>query len=162
MAQGILYVSSGVPGSGKSTFLNRIKGDNEVVISRDEIRYSLLKQGEHYLAHEEEAFRIFCNTIAEYIKKGINVYADATHLTVVSREKLITSIKRRCHPSKICLLLFTVPLKICLERNEMRKGTKTYVDEDRIIQMSKQFNLNHDGFDACFTIDEEGHIQRII
>lgn len=162
MAQGILYVSCGVPGSGKSTFLNRIKGDNEIVISRDEIRFSLLKEGEQYFAHEDEVFRLFCNRIADYIKHGINVYADATHLTVASRRKLVDAIKRRCAPSKICVLFFTVPLKICLERNEMRRGTKAYVNEDNVIQMSSRFNLNSQGFDAVFHINENGEITRIV
>ena len=72
--QGILYISCGVPGSGKSTFLNKTKGEEEVVISRDEIRFSLLKEGEAYFAHEEEVFRIFCNTIAENINKSRGIF----------------------------------------------------------------------------------------
>ena len=82
--QGILYISCGVPGSGKSTFLNKIKGKDEVIVSRDEIRFSLLKPGENYFAHEEEVFRLFCNKIADYIKQGKDVYADATHFTIAS------------------------------------------------------------------------------
>ena len=160
--QGILYISCGVPGSGKSTFLNKIKGENEIIVSRDEIRFSLLKPGENYFAHEEEVFRLFCNKIADYIKQGKNVYADATHLTIMSRNKLLTSVKRRCAPSKICLLLFIIPLKICLERNEYRKGTKAYVPEDKVIQMYSNFNKDTNGYDACFQINENGDIQRII
>ena len=162
MAQGILYVSCGVPGSGKSTYLNKIKGDNEIVISRDNIRFSMLKEGEQYFAHEDEVFRTFCNNIARYIKAGINVYADATHLTVASRKKLVDAVKRRCTPSKICVLFFIIPLKICLERNEMRKNTKAYVPEENVIQMSSRYNLNSQGFDAVFHINENGEITRIV
>lgn len=159
--QGILYISCGVPGSGKSTFLNEVKSEEEIIVSRDEIRFSLLKEGEQYFAHEDEVFRIFCNTIAEYINKGINVYADATHLTKASRQKLLTSVLRRCKPSKICALYFRIPLEVCLERNEKRRGLKTYVPQNDLCKMFTKFNIDYNGFDACFDINEYGSITRI-
>ena len=159
--QGMLYVSCGVPGSGKSTFLNKIKGHEEVIVSRDEIRFSLLKEGEDYFAHEQEVFRLFCNRIAENINAGKNVYADATHLTRASRQKLIQSVKRRCTPSKIVGIFFKIPLKVCLERNEFRNGLKTYVPQDKLIQKFSKFNIETDDFEVCFTVDENGEIDKI-
>ena len=47
-----LFLMSGVPGAGKSTFLkNRIKKDTSVVISRDVIRFSIVKPEEDYFSH---------------------------------------------------------------------------------------------------------------
>ena len=59
----ILYISCGVPGSGKSTFLKNHTKPNEAIISRDEIRFNLLKDGEDYFSHENEVFDKFVDNI---------------------------------------------------------------------------------------------------
>lgn len=57
-----LFLMSGIPGAGKSTFLkNRIKKDTSVVISRDVIRFSIVKPEENYFSHEDEVLAIFGN-----------------------------------------------------------------------------------------------------
>lgn len=48
-----LFIICGVPGSGKSTFLrNYVKESSSVVISRDAIRFSLLKEDSDYFEYE--------------------------------------------------------------------------------------------------------------
>ena len=51
-----IYILMGTPAAGKSTFLKKIK--NGLIVSRDAIRFSLLKEGEDYFAHETETLRI--------------------------------------------------------------------------------------------------------
>ena len=92
---GILYISCGIPGSGKSTFLKSHIAPTERIVSRDEIRFSLLKEGEEYFSHEDEVWDIFIHTIADSINNGINTYADATHLTQKSRSALFYQLKQR-------------------------------------------------------------------
>ena len=49
MKQKKVYLTVGIPASGKSTFIrNRINQYGGVCISRDEVRFSMLKDGEEY------------------------------------------------------------------------------------------------------------------
>ena len=163
-SNGILYISCGVPGSGKSTFLNEIKDENEVIISRDKIRFSLLQPGEDYFAHEKETYARFLNEITSYIKQGYNVYADATHLNEKSRYSLLSQLKRKgCNPYDIDAIYFNVPLLTCLERNETRKDTAAYVPREQIRRMFSQFTppMYYEGFSNIWEVNTEGDISLI-
>ena len=161
----ILYVSCGVPGSGKSTFLKKHIGSDEFIISRDEIRFGLLKENEEYFSHENEVFDKFIDEIIYLIKQGKNVYADATHLNARSRDKLIWSINAR-EPellSHIEAIFFDVPIDICLERNEYRKGTKAYVPRGVIRRMYSQLeipNPMNEPLKHCWIINKDGEVSK--
>ena len=88
-----LFLMSGVPGAGKSTFLkNRIKKDTSVVISRDVIRFSIVKPEEDYFSHEDEVLAIFWKQINEALAAGKNVFVDQTSLTPKARMFLLTRL----------------------------------------------------------------------
>ena len=160
--QGILYISSGLPGAGKSTFLKAHKGKEEVIISRDEIRFSLLKEGEEYFSHEEEVFNTFVQRLVENIKAGKNVYADATHLTPGSQIKLLAPILLEAAPAQINYIFFNVPLDICLQRNEQRKGTQAYCPPETIRKMYNYSNFRPCGYiDTAWQVDIEGKVSKM-
>ena len=162
MANGKLYISCGIPGAGKTTFLNSIAKEDEKVVSRDVVRFLILKEGEEYFSHEKEVFEEFIKIITFYINSGTNVYADATHLNKASRDKLLYWLGREgCKPSSIEPIYFDVPLKICLERNEKRKGSRTYVPRGVIRRMSEQVTFPTE-FPEYWTVDEEGNISKWI
>ena len=73
MSTPICYIMSGVPGCGKSTWARKFasENDNVVHISRDEIRFSLLKDGEDYFAHEDDVITIFYAKINEALSAGM-------------------------------------------------------------------------------------------
>lgn len=159
---GILYVICGTPGSGKSTFLKEIANDNERIISRDEIRFSLLKPGEDYFSHEKQVYTNFLNAIASNIKNGINVYADATHLNEKSRFKLLHGLHNKgCRPTEINAIYFNVPVNTCLERNEYRKETKAYVPREEVMKMYGAYVFPHkyEGFNYIWEVNEEGDVE---
>lgn len=161
---GKLYVCCGAPGSGKTTFLTDIKDPEEVVISRDAIRYSLLKPGEAYLSHEKESYSKFLNEITKNIRNGINVYADATHLTPRSRFLLLHQLYNRgCRPSEVNAIYFKVPLEVCKERNELRKGTKTYVPVKDLEKMfcSYIYPTKIENFNSIWEVDADGDVTLI-
>lgn len=121
MKQKNLFVLCGTPGCGKSTWVkNRVEENGGVWVSRDVIRFGMLKEGEDYFAHENEVYDKFVQTIQEELDKGGDVYADATHLNEKGRIKLLDCLN--LEDVKLIAVRFDVPLEVCLERNEMREG----------------------------------------
>lgn len=136
-----LILTVGLPGSGKSTFLkNRIAKEGGIRVSRDDIRFSILKDGEDYFAHETEVFNTFIKTIQTAIDTGAEekIYVDATHLSKAGRTQLLDNLDLY-NVDKIEILYFDIPLLTCLRRNEQRRGIgRTYVPKGVIRRMSAQ------------------------
>lgn len=132
-----LYLMCGVPGCGKSTFLKSIiKPNNSVIISRDAIRFSIVKPDEEYFSHEDEVLEIFWNQINEALAANKTVYVDQTSLTPRARKWLLQHITGYEHAN---LIWIDEDLETCLERNEKRKETRAYVPRGVIRRMFSQF-----------------------
>lgn len=163
MYKPVLFINIGLPGSGKSTFCeNHMR--HFPIISRDRIRFSLLKNEDAYFSNEKEVFEQFCSEIAKWLKKGKSCVADATHLNITSRARLVNKLEKLgCGTDKynICFLYYDIPVEVCLERNAHRTG-RAYVPEHVIREMMlslKRPNLNE--FPNAFhmmTITEEDEI----
>lgn len=133
--KGRLFVMCGIPGSGKTYFCkNQIKG-NFKYVSRDEIRFSLLGEDDEYFSKETEVFKLFVHSIEEGLEKGLDVYADATHLNPGSRAKLLNCID---NAKEVNAIYFNVPLDLILKQNRQRGG-RAYVPEDQIENMAKSY-----------------------
>lgn len=137
-----LYVAVGIPGSGKSYYIkNKIKTATQKWVSRDQIRFSLVKEDEPYFAHENQVFLKFCQEIQNAINdKNISeIYADATHLNRRSRKKLFRALNLTpIH--KIIILYFDTPIETALSRNEKREG-RTNVPESAVRDMYSRLEL---------------------
>lgn len=120
-----LYLLCGIPGSGKSYWAkNSMKyTPYGCYISRDEIRFSMLKDGEDYFSHEDEVYDEFVSRIQNAIDDDIYniIYADATHLNEKSRNKLLNKLKN-LEDVAITPINFMTKLEKCIERNNMREG----------------------------------------
>ena len=147
-----LYVMIGIPGSGKSTYAKNNLPDTKYV-SRDEIRFSLLKEGEPYFSKEKEAFNKFVQQINQYLKNGYDVVADATHLNYKSRGKLFSHLIFNRDKVKVIAIYMKTPLSICLNHNKTRLNTKTYVPEKIIIDMQKSLVVPN--FIECNSVFDE-------
>ena len=121
-----LYIMCGVPGVGKSYFAKKklMEGPGWRYISRDEIRYSILKEGEDYFSHENEVFEKFITAIENaFNDDGIfNVIADATHLNWASRNKLIRNLGKSLNKVNVIPIMITADPITVNEQNEQRTG----------------------------------------
>lgn len=120
-----LYVMVGIPGSGKSTWANNFIKDREniVYISRDTIRFSMLKSSDTYFAHESDVFTKFVDAIVANLKYGSDVIADATHLSIASRRKLVNALTARGLQStdyRIIFVFVDTLLAVCIQRDDAR------------------------------------------
>ena len=118
----ILKILCGIPGSGKTTYC--MKAFNWSVVSRDDVRFSLVPETDEYFSKETEVFNSFASIIRKNLKAGQNVIADATHITKASRKKLIEAINLPLDSYNIIFVDFNTDLLTCLVRNEKREGRK--------------------------------------
>ena len=134
-----LWIMVGIPGSGKTYFAkhNLMQGPGWWYVSRDEIRYSLVKENEEYFSKETEVFEQFISKIkAGLDEEGIyNVIADATHLNTKSRQKLINALHR--NNIQIIPVVMQTDLLNSLKQNDMRDG-RAKVSHSAIRRMNAQ------------------------
>lgn len=129
-----LFIMVGIPGSGKSTYAKNHLS-NALYVSRDEIRFSLVAENEEYFSKENEVFTEFINAINLGLAMNNDVIADATHLNAKSRLKLLANLDLNKEKTEVIAIVMRTPLNICLERNEKRKGTRSYVPQNVIKRM---------------------------
>lgn len=154
-----LLLACGIPGSGKSTWLAQ-RPDIDVV-SRDTIRFAVLRDGDDYFSKEDEVINRFFHFIRDSInelRKPAMVCADATHLTPKARAKTLNAIG----PEGICKIIalsFETPLSVALERNAGRTG-RARVPDSVIKNMYHSFvrPTLAEGFDEIWHIDENGNV----
>ena len=117
-----LYLMVGAPGSGKSTYARKFSeehGSGIKIISRDAIRFSMVRDGSPYFSKEKAVFKEFIREINEGLDEG-DVIADATHINEISRMKVIKRIDlSKCKVS--CIVLLADELT-AIKRNHLREG----------------------------------------
>lgn len=133
-----LYIMCGCPGSGKTTFAKSMF-PNAYYVSRDEIRFSYIKENDEYFSKEDKVFNEFIKRINFALSTNKDVVADATHLNAKSRMKLLAHLDINKEKTEVHAIVMQTPLKTCIERNENRKGTKSYVPKSVIKRMYYSF-----------------------
>ena len=150
-----LYVMVGIPGSGKSYFLannNLVKPYK--VVSRDKIRFSLVKEEEEYFSKEKEVFNKFIKEIKDGLDGGFNVYADATHINEASRTKLLKALGSSLKGIKVEAIVIKPPYNIIEKQNAQRTGRK-FVPLSAIQRMYSQFTMPscEEGFNKIWKVE---------
>lgn len=117
-----LYLMVGAPGSGKSTYAREFSKNHKSrikIVSRDAIRFSMVKDGSPYFSKEKAVFKEFVREINEGLDKG-DVIADATHINEISRMKLINKVDlSKC---KVSCIVVNTDETTAIKRNHLREG----------------------------------------
>lgn len=144
MADVILYMMVGVPGSGKSYIANTL---NAPVVSSDAIRAELFGSEEDQ-THNGEVFNEVYNRIRKYLLAGTSCVYDATNL---SRKRRKSFLKELPAGVKKAAIVAATELDIILEQNASRSRK---VPEDVIMRMYKQITLPRldEGWDSIHII----------
>ena len=158
-----VFVMYGPAGSGKSTWLiKQMKSKTDICISRDNIRFGLLKEGEDYFAHENDVKEIFYNSIVNNTSASYweNIYIDATHLNPRARKDTTWNISECC---SVVAVSFEVPVEVAIERNKKRSGLAR-VPDNVIWNMKSRYKIPSldEGFDEIWHVDAEGVIRKEI
>lgn len=110
-----MVILIGLPGSGKSTYLQRLGAQP---ISSDLIRQLLVDDPTDQTIHS----RVFM-TIRYLVRHRLAIgrevtYVDATHLNIAEREPYMKLAK--AYGCDVEAIFFDVPIEICQERNSRR------------------------------------------
>ena len=154
-----LYIMVGIPGSGKSTWIANHKASffkSYKIVSRDEIRFSLVTEDEEYFSKEQEVFSTFVNYIKEGLREGFDVYADATHLNQSSRSKLLRALGEDLKGIKVEAIVINVLVETAIRQNANRTG-RSFVPASAIKRMASSFTIPsiEEGFDKIWIYDNE-------
>ncbi len=133
---------------------------SKVYVSRDEIRFSMLDDNDAYFQNEKKVFDTFVLRITEGLFEGHDVIADATHLNMSSRNKLIKALLALHAPwNNIYLIIMNTPLETCIDRQSGRDGREK-VPQSAIENMSKNQNykslINEKYITKAIVVQEEG------
>lgn len=158
MIKKTVYLLSGPPASGKSTWVRSQLTKGSEWISRDNVRFSIVKEDEEYFSHEDEVF----DTFIAYINQSLEdpdihtIYIDATHLNKRARHKVLSRIRKR-NISELNCVYFRVPPSVCQERNARREG-RARVPAAAIENMFKSYTYPEidEGFAHVYEVDADG------
>ena len=143
-----VYILCGAPGSGKTYWAQHHIKPGAAYVSRDTIRFSLIKEGEDYFSHEDEVYQIMWDQINGALSDGRDVIVDQTSLTPKSRKYLIDHLTGY---KTLNAIWIDTSLETALERNEMREGL-AHVPRGVVRRMYYSFvePSLEEGFDRIF------------
>ena len=135
-----VWLTSGLPGSGKSTWIKeQLNKKGGFWASRDAVRFSMVGEDEPYFCREDEVFNEWIRQICEALSNPMieDIYIDATHLNDRSRNKTLSRLPKE-NIREITNVVFAIPIETCLERNRQRTG-RAVVPDEVILNMAKSF-----------------------
>jgi predicted kinase len=153
-----VFILSGPPASGKSTWVRANLTPGSEWISRDNVRFSIVGKDEEYFSHEEEVFDTFINYINQTLENPDihTIYIDATHLNRRSRNKTLNRVRKQYIEELNCVC-FTASRELCQARNALRSGRER-VPSSAIDNMYNAFAYPtaEEGFTHVYAVNAEG------
>ena len=147
-----MYLMIGAPGCGKSYYIAQHKQPKDLVISRDKIRFGMLKDGDEYFSKEKEVYNEFIKQIEAAITANATFYVDQTSLNRAARNKLFSRLSKK--PDEIIGVYINKPIETILYQNSLRTG-RALVPEDAVIHMfySIEKPTKEEGFTEIWEVE---------
>lgn len=141
----------GLPGSGKSTYAQKLTASGYAVVSSDTIRYELFGD-ENDQSNNGLVFYTMRQRMLECFERGQNVVFDATNINRKDRKETLKVIPP--YVRKICHIIWA-PLDLCIERDKCRTRM---VGPDAIMRIAKKFQVPYydEGLDVITIVRPEG------
>ena len=159
-----VYLLSGPPASGKSTWIRMNITPGSEWISRDNVRFAIVGEDEEYFSHEDEVFDTFINYINQTLERENihTIYIDATHLNKRSRNKTLNRVKKS-NIGELNCVCFNTPRELCQIRNSLRSG-RARVPESAIDNMFKSYTYPaaDEGFTHVYEVDANGITKEVM
>mgnify|MGYP002762276695 FL=1 len=132
MTRPILILLCGIPGSGKTTYAEKIKNSYTYHLSSDAIRKELYGD-ENIQGNPSDVFALMQDRAIMLLNNGFDVIYDATNITRKDRASIIAKCPKvaqiECH-------IIWAPIETCIERDSARERT---VGKEVIDRMLKRF-----------------------
>ena len=113
-----LYITVGLPGSGKSTYVKNFIKDKEIeYLSSDELR-AVYGKSEEDQSVTSFVFGHIKKKVDEFLKDGKNVLVDATSVNRKERSDYIKTAKK--YDAKVVAIVFKMDRQGLIERNKKR------------------------------------------
>ena len=158
-----VYLLSGPPASGKSTWVRSHMTPGAEWISRDNVRFSIVSEDEDYFSHEDEVFDTFIAYINQTLENPDihTIYIDATHLNRRSRNKTLNRVRKQ-NIAELNCVCFTTSKELCQARNSLRSG-RARVPSTAIDNMfnSYAFPTENEGFTHVYAVNAEGETKEV-
>jgi len=148
-----LYITVGLPGSGKSTYAKEfIKGKDVEYLSSDELR-AVYGKDETDQTVTPIVFGHIKRKVDEFLKNGKNVLIDATNVNLRERSNYINTAKK--YGVKVVALVFNMDRQGLIDRNKKRGEQGGRVVPDWVIDkmLNKYQNPDfNEGFDTIIYV----------
>lgn len=144
-----LYITIGLPASGKSTWAKKLVHDNPGMykrVNKDDLR-AMLDVSHFTNGNEQFVMDTQLFIISEALKQGKSVIVDDTNLSLKHQERFENLLARLGRPVSIELVLFDVSMDECIKRDAQRSG-RAKVGEKVIRMMEKSFRERKSGLTA--------------
>lgn len=148
-----LYITVGLPGSGKSTYAkNFIKGNGIEYLSSDELR-AVFGKDQNDQSATRKVFNHIKTKVEEFLKCDKNVLVDATNVNHRERSDYINTAKK--HNTKVVALVFKMDRDGLIARNQKRgseggREVPTFVI-DKMLNKYEEPDFN-EGIDAIIYV----------